>query len=198
MGEKSPSQELLLADLEHFGESIWKNEEIGEKRFNFFVTLITAVAGGLVALWSNDKLSENVGDLLPGLTRYACLALLIFGLGTYFRMLHRDRVTEGFKRTTRYIRDTYRVTLREECQLAMYAVPLEPPMWAKKKADLKPKYLLRLMHAGYTPTLGVMNGVLLFAFLVWSTARTVAFAYGIGLAAVLWIVGSWPYEKPGT
>src|SRR5262249_16055972 len=111
MGEKSPSQELLLADLEHFGDSISQNEDIGQKRLNFFVTLITAVAGGLVALWSNEKLSDEIRDLLPGLTRYACLALLIFGLGSYFRMLHRDRVTEGLKRTTRYIRDRYQDTL---------------------------------------------------------------------------------------
>jgi hypothetical protein len=44
------STEFLLAELEHFGQSLWRNEEVGEKRFNFFLTLVTAVISGLVAL----------------------------------------------------------------------------------------------------------------------------------------------------
>ena len=43
-------KDLFLADLDRLEESIWRNEEIGEKRFSFFVTLASAVAGGLVAL----------------------------------------------------------------------------------------------------------------------------------------------------
>jgi hypothetical protein len=40
-------RDLFLADLERLEESIWRNEEIGEKRFNFFVTFATAVGGVL-------------------------------------------------------------------------------------------------------------------------------------------------------
>jgi len=36
-------EKLLLAEYQHFSESFWKNEEIGEKRVNFFITLSTAI-----------------------------------------------------------------------------------------------------------------------------------------------------------
>ena len=78
------SRELLLADLEHFEESIWRNEEIGEKRFNFFLTLVTAVAGGLLALWTGDRVPADFRARLPALTWQSNLALLILGLLTYF------------------------------------------------------------------------------------------------------------------
>jgi len=44
---------FLLAEHEHFGDSFWRNEETGEKRVNFLITLVTAVLAALVALASN-------------------------------------------------------------------------------------------------------------------------------------------------
>jgi hypothetical protein len=43
------AKDLLIADLQQFGESLWRNEEVGEKRFEFFVA-DDAVGAGLVAL----------------------------------------------------------------------------------------------------------------------------------------------------
>ena len=54
-----PMTELLLHDLDHFGESLWRNEETGEKRFDFFLTLVTAVAGGLVTLATAEQTQED-------------------------------------------------------------------------------------------------------------------------------------------
>ena len=31
---------LLLSDLEHFGDASWPNEEMGEKRMSYFITLV--------------------------------------------------------------------------------------------------------------------------------------------------------------
>src|SRR5881394_714629 len=101
--KSAPSREFFLAELEHFEESIWRNEEVGEKRFNFFVTLVTAVAGGLIVLWTSDKIPNDVRWRLPTLTWQACLALLVFGLVSYRRMIHRDRVTAEYQQTTNYI-----------------------------------------------------------------------------------------------
>ena len=33
--DREESLKLLIEDLKHFGESFWRNEEVGEKRFNF-------------------------------------------------------------------------------------------------------------------------------------------------------------------
>jgi hypothetical protein len=195
----APSRELFLAELEHFEESIWKNEEIGEKRFNFFVTLATAVAGGLVALWANDKLSEDIRDQLPALTGQACLALLIFGLVSYFRMLHRDRVTDEYKDTTSYIRNRYLQEFRDQDKAPLvYELPLEKLKASRKGESEWKKQLRRIVQGGYAPTLGVMNSVLLVSVLMWTSHmnRTPATAFGVLLFLVLWLSGIWLNKKP--
>jgi hypothetical protein len=55
---KSPtddSDQFLLAEHRHFTESLWKNEEVGEKRLNVFITLVTAVITALVALHAKEN-----------------------------------------------------------------------------------------------------------------------------------------------
>ena len=61
----NPATDVMLAELATFEAAIWRSEETGEKRFNFYITLVTAVAGGLVALWSADPLPDRIEDRLP-------------------------------------------------------------------------------------------------------------------------------------
>ena len=95
-------QELLLADLQHFSESLWRNEEVGEKRFNFFVTLVTAASAGLVTLYASQH--APTGTVLEQIRNGVLIALAGFGTLTYLRMLQRNRVTDEYKRTLTYIR----------------------------------------------------------------------------------------------
>ena len=44
------TRDFLLNEHRYFAESFWKNEETGEKRVTFFITLITAVISALVVL----------------------------------------------------------------------------------------------------------------------------------------------------
>jgi hypothetical protein len=44
------SEELLLAEYEQYSEAFWKNEEGGEKRITFFISLTTAIIAAIVAL----------------------------------------------------------------------------------------------------------------------------------------------------
>lgn len=199
MSERNaPSREFFLAELEHFEESIWRNEEVGEKRFNFFMTLVTAVAGGLIVLWTSDKVSDDIGDRLPTLTWQACLALLLFGLVSYRRMIHRDRVTAEYKQTTNYIRDKYREAFRDECEeLKDYELPLERQNRTRKDEPKWVKRARRIGQAGYTPTLAVLNGVLLVAVLASATRLQNAWSVSLGLllAVVLCFIGSRSYKE---
>ena len=45
--ENMEDEKLLLAEYELFSTSFWKNEEVGEKRVNFFITLTTAIIAGI-------------------------------------------------------------------------------------------------------------------------------------------------------
>jgi hypothetical protein len=59
---KLDDDKLLLADYAHFAESFLKNEEIGEHRVDFFITITTAIAGGVAALFfasDNIKITES-------------------------------------------------------------------------------------------------------------------------------------------
>ena len=71
-------KDLLLADYKYFGESFWKNEEIGETRVRFFITLVTAVLAALAALAGikNDVLLANFNLFLVGI--YTLSGLLTF------------------------------------------------------------------------------------------------------------------------
>ena len=125
--DKSIAIDFLIADLEHFGESFWRSERIGESRFKFFITLVTAVITGLVALHTSDKykceqLLVPKNDLLALLftsdkykceqllliTNVALFGLLIFGFLTYLRMLRRNLITDKYKYALKQIREKVR------------------------------------------------------------------------------------------
>ena len=160
----------LIADLEHFGESLWKNEEVGEKRLSFFITLTTAVGGGLAAL--HARTGESSQQLFQGTARAGLGALLVLGLLGFLRMLHRDRVTDQYKDTLGSIRQLYAARC---AGLASYAVPASAPLGR------------RWLRGGYAETFAVMSGMLLVALLVlgWDASIRVAGAAGLVLATGL-------------
>jgi hypothetical protein len=173
MNDMQPDQggrEFLLEDFRHFSESSWRNEEVGEKRFSFFVSLVTAVAGGLVALRTAAHISDRE---VMGITRAAVTALLVVGILSYLRMLHRNRITDEYHRTPKYIRERLVGTVPG---LRYYKVPRTMDAWRDN------------LRAGYAETVGVLNGLLL-AVLVWllySGQWCVAIGSGAALAAISW------------
>lgn len=84
-----------------------RNEETGERRVNFFITLVTAVIAALVALATSkeDNLRE---DDIYSITVFALLALLSFGIVTLLRMIHRNKVTDRYKQAMDMIRNHFR------------------------------------------------------------------------------------------
>jgi len=165
------TREFLLEDFRHFSESSWRNEDVGEKRFSFLVSLVTAVAGGLVALRTADK-NRIPPDEVIGITQAAVAGLLVIGILNYLRMLHRNRITDEYHRTLKYIRNRLIATLPE---FGDYEVPCRLRTWRDS------------LRAGYAETVGVLNGLLL-AGLVWlySGQWCVAIGSGAVLAAISW------------
>src|SRR5688572_7656404 len=154
-------KDLLLKDLEIFEEALGRNEEIGEKRFSFFVTLVTAVAGGLVAFYTRDNAPTWNPDERQPLIVGACMVLFLIGLLSYFRMLHRNRVTDGYKKTTKFIREKYKAQL--ENRLEGYSVPRRLSATGGFE-KVREKYL----RGGYAETMAVMDGMIL-GVLVWAS-----------------------------
>ncbi|MGB8701800.1 MAG: hypothetical protein WCD18_20485 [Thermosynechococcaceae cyanobacterium] len=94
--------DFLIADFEHFGDSFWRNEEVGEKRFNYFLTLVSAVLAGLVTLHTSNN--SSVSQALRSITNASLGGLCIFGFVTYLRMLKRNSVTDEYKNALKNIR----------------------------------------------------------------------------------------------
>lgn len=96
------TEEFLLKEYEHFADSFWRTEELGEKRVNFFISLVTAVVAGLVAL------AREQGRFSARETEWLCVgaggALLLIGLFTFMRMVRRNEVTDQYKRAMGLIR----------------------------------------------------------------------------------------------
>jgi putative (di)nucleoside polyphosphate hydrolase len=173
-GTELLAKDLILADMQHFGESLWRNEEVGEKRFEFFITLLTAVAGGLVALGSAEHGPK--GYLFRSVAGLSSLAVLILGFLSYLRMIQRNRVRDEYQDTLRFLRQRY-VTLCPELQVRSYEVPFRRPSSGRL-----------LGRSGYAETLAIINGIVLVATLVLlaNASVLVATICGSGFALLLW------------
>jgi hypothetical protein len=166
------AKDLLLADLQHFGESMLRNEEVGEKRFDFFVTLVTAVVAGLVALATSTDPATKA--MLKPIAHWALAALLVVGLLSFLRMLHRNRITDDYKRTLKLIRGKFKAGCAE---LREYEVPVKRETWSRK-----------WLKGGYAETIGTMNGLLITALLyLRGSDLATAITLGVVFTVVLWV-----------
>ncbi|UCF04548.1 MAG: hypothetical protein JSV33_11515 [bacterium] len=176
----NPNRDLLLADLSHFGESLWRNEEVGEKRFNFFLTLLTAVVAGLVALHTQGK--DSLTDkMLKDVTNVAIAGLFLLGILTYLRTLRRNRVSDQFQRTLKHIRETLRVP-DQAIEGYQTPQPLNEGRWG-------------WFRGGLAETTGAMNALLLFGLLVINCVPVVL--AGIISACVLLVLWSIAAPRKG-
>lgn len=90
------AKEFLLEDFKYFSESIWKNEETGETRVKFYITLVTAILAALGALATSVSDPESVPYVLF-VSGFALFGLLAFGIITFFRILIRNKATDKYK-----------------------------------------------------------------------------------------------------
>lgn len=111
-------KELLLADYVNFSESLWKNEQTGETRVNWFIGIVTAAAGGLIGLTTVDNPPSLTAMRLIFMVTLA--ALLAFGIVTLLRMLKRNETTDGYKKDSDRIRQMFRVYFDDESLLRDY------------------------------------------------------------------------------
>lgn len=132
--------EFLIAEHEHFADSFWRTEELGEKRLNFFISLLTAVVAGLVVLATSDSGFSDAQ--VQWISFSAGLALLLLGLSTFLRMLRRNEVTDQYKDAMELIRESFR---------ARYALEGYAPIESLPR---------RLFTGGLAQTAALLNSVL--------------------------------------
>jgi hypothetical protein len=95
-------ERLFLAEYQHMAESFLDNEELGERRVNFFITLTAAVPTALIAILRNEISLKN-GTVSP-IFFIGLVALLLFGVSTLVRVIRRNLQTDKYLQALAAIR----------------------------------------------------------------------------------------------
>jgi 8-oxo-dGTP pyrophosphatase MutT (NUDIX family) len=90
--DKERAKDFFLSEYKYLADSFWRNEEIGETRVKFLITLVTAIIAGLVALAES---TQGVDVFL--IVLYSLFALMALGVVTLYRILKRNQVTDELK-----------------------------------------------------------------------------------------------------
>lgn len=99
-------KEFLLEEYRNFSESLWKNEQTGETRVNWFIGIVTAASGGLVGLTSAEHRPH--GEPLRLIFVSTLFALFSFGIITLLRIMKRNRTTDGYKKDCDKVRQLFK------------------------------------------------------------------------------------------
>ena len=170
-------KDLLLADHRQFSEMFLKNEQMGETRVNWFIGIVTAVSGALVALITKEK-----APIAPPTMRWiviaALVALLIFGFLTLLRMIKRNASTDGQKRALDNVRQTFQDHFDPGLALHDYYPFRVPKKKKQKNARLRNKLSKIRQFGGLAHFVAGINSVLVAAI-------AAAFTYDAGYAPSL-------------
>lgn len=104
MIDEKDVREFYRADFEHFAESYWRNEAVGESRLNIFLGLIATVYGAVGFLGKSNDHVDWQAMRSPAIA--ASIALLVIGALTLLRVLKRNAATDDFIRAMGLLRKT--------------------------------------------------------------------------------------------
>ena len=99
---EDPFDGFLTSEYEHVADSLLRNEEDGEKRGTFFLTVVGAIGAALTFLIGEtpDLQPDSVSPWIAG----ALLLMLIVGYVTFARVITRNIATDRYKAALRRIR----------------------------------------------------------------------------------------------
>lgn len=140
------TKDLLIQEYSHFADSLWKNEELGEKR----ATALFALAGILATL---------VGAVIsqkPGVEGWAAIAsalavLLLFGHVTFVRIIKRNIDADDYKEALALVRRWF-VEKQPDIRSYLYFDPWE----LIPKREVSPK---ELGTGGWLQTVILLNSL---------------------------------------
>jgi hypothetical protein len=162
--------DVLLAEYAHLEQSFRWNEEMGERRVNLVLTLmtVTAAATGLVI----DSADVPIAARLRG-AGVVAIALLVLGLVTNARLVRRNVATDEYKKSLDDVRN--RLIRLSSPHLQGYA-----PWPKRRETKIKLKRLL-----GLTLLMSAMNSILTVAAVLLLARPPLSTASVVGVAIFL-------------
>ena len=150
--------DFLLAEYVHMSESLLSNEELGEKRAAFFVTLAGATVG-ILGFVFGDKTSIASPEHIFVASAIVAAILLCLGFFTVRRLVQRDLVTEEIKLSLRTLRRLFLTKEEAEALPNSFFAPYGEP---KRKSV----QLFSIGKGGWLQTVAFVNALLMGVFVV--------------------------------
>lgn len=188
--EGDPLMQLLLAEYAHTGESLLRNEEDGEKRVTFFVTLAAAVISALAFVVGDEGAlkGDSVGvQKFAGIATIPLILLIALGYLTFMRVVTRNVASDRYKEGMNRIRRWFVKSLGRSATAFLAFDPLSPT--CRNRASLVP-----FRRGGWLETIAVMESLLIGAL---TGAALIASAWKpsefVLTATVVATVGAWVF-----
>lgn len=113
---QSRNEDFMMKEFDRYSDLFKENENLGERRVNFYLTLITSViaALGITTFFSN--LTSNTEIQTSSLLIFASFilfGLFMYGFVTLRRIIHRNVVTDDYKVKLDIIRKQFGIELNE-------------------------------------------------------------------------------------
>lgn len=191
------AKEFLLVEYSRYQEALAKNEELGERRVQFFLGLVTAAAGAIALLATAEKGAMSTHP--EYITWIACglsLLLLATGLLTYDRLLKRDETTTEYQALLDEVRRRFTNAGRNEKQ----TLSLEgyDPFPQQKRRLLKRVGRLARLTMVINSWIAGLAAIMFWACVTgWPRERHEAFKLAILsiLAILATVIGQWAWWK---
>jgi Flp pilus assembly protein TadB len=163
----------LLAEYEHLSDSFLKNEELGDRRVNLFLTLVTGLIAVLAATQPDATAAWAAG----------LLGVAVFGVVTFRRIVYRNIKSDEYKLAIAMVRQYF---LSRDPELQRFVFFSKPDPRRRRRA---------WGRGGLSETVALTNCTALAAAAIValaSTSPTFAITVGIVVAA-LSAGGHWYY-----
>lgn len=154
---KDWAAELLMKDYDALTKELEQNEARGETRLSIYLTIATAVIGGVVALASSD--SDRTRDMAPTVGGFAMAALLALGVMLFLRMIKRNENTDGFRKDLQHARAIARGRL-DPAGLLVEWRPFQAPRDRSKRSREAADNLDPRPMGGLADLVAVINSIL--------------------------------------
>ncbi len=177
------SADFLLAEYGGHREAFWKSEEIGEKRVNFFISIVTAV---LAASVIREKGVLTLRGQVDPIFYCGLGALLLFGIVTLARLIRRNLVSTDQLRALGRIR-AYFVKKDWEILPHLFWEPRDDIPLRKKKW----KEIVSFGTGGLVETVALVNSLVVGALcvlLVLFLSSGIVALFGLGGFIGAWVV----------
>ena len=154
------SKDYMIAEYQRLIDSFWKSEDIGEKRVNFFITLSTVVVTVLVAL-REKEISNHIDQIFF----LGLVILLLFGIVTLMRIIHRNLESHIYLRAAGRIRG-YFSDMDPQIQRYLFFGPFDDQPQRKKRENKSE--IFSFGTGGLVETVVLANSLIVVAILILS------------------------------